>query len=105
MVGSGKSVGRCSRKAIAAAVDSAVQRERSCATRSSMFFLLDHLIGPQQQCRRDRYPERPCGPDIDDQLELSRLLDGEVAWPGALEDLVDVDGGPPDQVVTDGAVG
>jgi hypothetical protein len=35
------------------------------------------------------------GLEIDDQLELGRLLDGKVGGLGALEDLVDIGGGPP----------
>ena len=40
--------------------------------------LLDHLIGPAQQRRRDRQAECLGGLQIDDQLELGGLLDGEV---------------------------
>src|SRR5690349_19577675 len=52
--------------------------------------LFDHLVGPLQERWRDREPERPGGPEVDDQLELRGLLDGQVGGPGALEDLVDV---------------
>ena len=59
---------------------------------------LDHLIRPLQERRRDRQAERLGGLEVDHQLELRRLLDGQVAGLGALEDLVDVGGGPPVQV-------
>src|SRR3989442_9124886 len=52
--------------------------------------LLDHLIRPQQQRRRDREAERLGGLHVDDQLEFRRLLDGEIGGLGALQDLVDV---------------
>ena len=56
---------------------------------------LDHLIRPQQQRRRDRQAERLGGLEVDDQLELGRLLDGEVGGLRALEDLVHEVGGAP----------
>ncbi len=46
----------------------------------------NNLIRPQQQRRRDRKAESLRGFEIDDQLELRGLLDGEVGGPGALED-------------------
>ena len=54
--------------------------------------LLDHLVRPKQHRLWDRQPERPCSSEIDDQLELRRLLDGEVGRFGTLEDLVYIDG-------------
>jgi hypothetical protein len=56
-------------------------------------FLLDHLIRPPEERRRDRQAEGLRGLEVDHQLELGGLLDGEIAGLGALEDLVDVDGG------------
>ena len=42
--------------------------------------LFDHLIGAREQHRRDCEAERLGGDQIDDQIELGRLLDrGEVA--------------------------
>ena len=38
----------------------------------------DELIGPPQQRRRDRQPERLRGPQADHQLEFGRLLHGQV---------------------------
>jgi hypothetical protein len=51
---------------------------------------LDQLVRPPQQRRRDGQPERHGGLEVDDQLELGRLLDGQVAGLGALEDFVRV---------------
>src|SRR6266436_3978726 len=56
---------------------------------------LNHLIRPPQQRRRDRQAERLGRLEVDDQLELGGLLDGQVAWLCALEDLVHVDGAAP----------
>src|SRR5262249_15453127 len=60
--------------------------------------LLDHLIRPGQQRRWDGQPERLRGLEVDDQFELRGLLDGEVAWFGALENPVHVEGGAPGQL-------
>ena len=61
--------------------------------------LLDDLIRPRQHRRRDREAERFGGLQVDHELELRGLLDGQVGGLGALEDLVDVDGGAPEQVL------
>src|SRR4030095_15437934 len=55
---------------------------------------LDHLIRPQQERRRDRETESPGGLEVDDELELRGLLNGQLPGFGALEDLVDEAGGP-----------
>src|SRR5215468_11573583 len=51
---------------------------------------LDHLVSSCEQCRRDRDAERLRCLEVDHQLELSRLLDGEIAGLGAFEDLADI---------------
>src|SRR5438034_831754 len=58
----------------------------------------DDLIRPQQQRRRDRQTERLGGLEVNHELELRGLLDGEVARLRALEDLVDEGGGAPKTV-------
>src|SRR5262249_23556388 len=50
---------------------------------------LNYLIRPRQQRRRDGQAEGLGGLEVDDQLELGGLLDGEVGGLGTLEDLVD----------------
>src|SRR5688572_9761997 len=59
---------------------------------------LDHLVRPQQQRRRDRQIEGLGGLEIDDQLELGGLLDGQVSGSGAPEDPVYVPGSTPRHV-------
>jgi hypothetical protein len=67
--------------------------------------LLDDLIRPQQYCLRDRQAERLRRLEVDRQLELRRLLNGQVGRLGALEDLVDVGCGAATQVGKAGSVG
>src|SRR5258706_4015260 len=67
--------------------------------------LLDHLIRPQQQRRRDREAERLGGLQVDDQLELRGLLYGQIAGLGALEDFIDVACGAPVESGTVVAIG
>jgi hypothetical protein len=42
--------------------------------------LLDHLIRAPQERRRDRQAERLGRLEVDHQLELRRLLDGQIGW-------------------------
>jgi hypothetical protein len=46
--------------------------------RSRRGFSLDHLIRPLQERRRDRQPESLGGPEVDDEFEVRRLLDGQI---------------------------
>src|SRR5262245_15061071 len=55
--------------------------------------LLNYFIRAREQSRWDRDAERLRGLDVDDQLELRRLLDGHVGGFRAFENLVNVDGG------------
>jgi hypothetical protein len=54
---------------------------------------LNHLIGPQQERLGDCKAQRLRGLEIDHEVVLRRLLDGEIGGLGALEDLVDEGGG------------
>jgi hypothetical protein len=49
--------------------------------------LFDHLISSPQECRRNGNAQRIGGFEIDDQLELGRLLDRDVGHLGAAEEL------------------
>jgi len=46
--------------------------------------LLDHLVRPEQERRRDRQAKRLGGLEVDDQFKLSRLLDWQVRRLGTL---------------------
>src|SRR6516164_4885847 len=56
--------------------------------------LFDHLVSAGEKGRRNLEAERLCDPEIDDQLELGRLLRRQIRWLGALEDLVHELSGP-----------
>src|SRR5262249_34988240 len=60
--------------------------------------LFDHLVGSGEQRRRHLEAERLRGYQIDDEVELCRLLDGEFAGLRPAQDLVDVYGDASKQV-------
>src|SRR5437867_3188637 len=60
--------------------------------------LLDHVVRPHQDRLRDRQAEGLRGLQIYHELEFRRLLDGEVGRLRALEDLVHVGGGAPEEI-------
>src|SRR5262245_65395173 len=53
--------------------------------------LLDHLIRPRQERRRDREPERLRGLEVDDEFELRRLFDRQECGTCPPENLVHED--------------
>src|SRR5262249_16770440 len=58
--------------------------------------LPDDLVRSREERGRNRQAERLCRLlEVDRQIELRRLLDGQLGWLGALQDLVHVDGGTP----------
>jgi hypothetical protein len=61
-------------------------------------FLLDKLIGAQQQHFWDRKAERLGGREVYDEIKLGRLLDWDVARLGTAQNLVDIVGGAPELV-------
>src|SRR5262245_5191863 len=52
--------------------------------------LLNHLGGPRKESWRYGEPRRPRGFEIDRKLELSRILDWQLADLGTAEDAIDV---------------
>src|SRR5262249_61974608 len=61
---------------------------------------LDDLVGPHKEGLRDRQPKGLRGLQINDQLELSWLLDWEIGGLGAFVGLVHVGGGAPQKIST-----
>ena len=55
----------------------------------------DHLTRPRQHIRRNRNADLFSGFQIDDELELLRLLYGQVGGLGAFQDFVDQSSGVP----------
>ena len=44
--------------------------------------LFDHLVGAAEQRRRNFNPDRVGGGQVDNELKLARLHDGQVVWLG-----------------------
>src|SRR5207245_1727759 len=69
------------------------------------WLLLDHLVGASDDGLRDRKAEGLGGLEVDHQLELGRLLDGQVGGLRAFQDLVHVNGRAAERVGTAGSIG
>src|SRR5262245_17534190 len=65
---------------------------------------LDHLVGEQKERFRDREPKCFRCLEVDSQVELGRLLHGQVGGPSALQNLVHVAGRASEQIVLARAV-
>src|SRR5262245_60382239 len=66
--------------------------------------LFNQLIRSKEHGPRDCETQRLRGPQIDDDLEFGRLLDGQIGGLGALQDLVNVARGTTEIVTNVGAV-
>ena len=66
--------------------------------------LFDHLIGAAEHCRRNCEAECFRGLEVDDQLELDRLRDGQVGRLGPFENPSGVDAGLSIRIGEAGAV-
>jgi hypothetical protein len=67
--------------------------------------LFDHLIRSEQKRRRDGQAQRLGGLEVDHQLELRGLLNGEIGRLGPFEDLVHVHGRESNRVCLSRSVG
>src|SRR5262245_23593285 len=66
--------------------------------------LLDHLVGSSQKGLGYRQADRLCSPEVDDQIELSRLLHWQIGRLRSFEDLVHLGRDPSPQFLVIGAV-
>src|SRR5215467_8240548 len=79
---------------------------KAAASNRSINSLLDHLglslfddlVGAQQERFWDRQAKRLGGRQIDDEIELCRLLDRDVGWLRSAQNLVDIVSSAPEQV-------
>src|SRR6266478_3323284 len=65
----------------------------------------DHLVGAHQKRLRDRQPEGLRRLEVEDQFKFRWLLDWQIRGFGTLQNLVHVQGAPPEQVGHARAVG
>src|SRR5215510_15748063 len=72
--------------------------ELSCSLFTSHPYLSHHLVCSGQHVRWDRQTDLLRGFQIDDELELRRLLHGKIGGLGSLQDLVHICSGTPVQV-------
>src|SRR5215510_10919978 len=61
-------------------------------------FLLNHLIRSRQDVRRDRQTDLLRRFEVDDKLELYRLLYRQISRLRSLEDFIDIGGGTVEQI-------
>src|SRR5262245_27859804 len=59
---------------------------------------MDEFVGSHQDLLRGPLLKCPCRLGVDDKFELGRLLDWQISWVRAFQDLVDIGGGPPTKV-------
>ena len=67
--------------------------------------LSDYPVRPRQYGRRNRQADLLCRLQVDDELELRRLLYGKLGRLGAFENFVDVRGGASKQLDESWCVG
>src|SRR4051794_23073350 len=65
---------------------------------SKIGLLFDEPVGAGKQCWRHPETERPCGLEVDEEIEFRRLLDRQITRPRPLQNSVHVDCGSAKQV-------
>src|SRR5262249_39161051 len=90
---------RCGKAAHAAANDGNAWRARHPSPTRTHASSFDHLVGAGEQDRGNFEAKRFRGLEIDDELELDRLFDWKVGRLRPAQNLVDVVGGTPGQVL------
>ena len=60
--------------------------------------LFNQLVGAGEQAGRDREAKHLRGLKVDDELELCRLLNGQLCWLCPLQDFVRIRGGLPGKI-------
>jgi len=71
---------------------------RSATTGHNRAGSFDHLVGAGEKSRRNFDPERDCGGQVENEIELGRLLDWQIAWLHASQNLINILGGAPEQI-------
>src|SRR5215813_7560449 len=66
---------------------------------------LNHLVRPREEGCRNRQPKRLGRLEVNDQLELGRLLDWEVGGLGSLENAIDIRGSTSRKILAVATVG
>src|SRR6266436_4952621 len=71
----------------------------------SSFTSLDHLVGGHKQFVGYFKAEHPGGGEVDDEIELGRLLDRDVGWLRSAQNLIDIVASAPEEVWEVGSIG
>ena len=61
--------------------------------------LFDHLVGKLLNLQRHIQAKRLCRLEVYHQFEFDRLLDWQIGGHGSVENLIEVDRGPPIEIV------
>src|SRR3954471_12260145 len=65
---------------------------------------VDHLVSAGEERSRDRQIECPRRPEVYHKLVFDGILDGQIAWLGPAQDLVNVARRPPENILAIDAI-